>query len=176
MVIKKAKQQNRRGAARKAAFLAAFRVTGTILHAAATAEVSRSTVYLWLSDDAKFAAALNLARDDFADTIIREACRRAVEGYEEPVYGQVQELIETDDGKMRTISRTGIVGSVRKFDSRLHVELLKAYAPDKFNTTRHEVTGKDGGAIMVDPGDLSDEELKWAERIVRTSMAKQGSK
>ena len=38
--------------AQQAAFLAAFRLHGTILHAALAAEVGRTTVYEWLKRDA----------------------------------------------------------------------------------------------------------------------------
>lgn len=106
--------------AQQQAFLRAFAETGIIRDAAEAANIHRCTHWRWLQDP-EYAAAYEAATAEAADRIEREALRRALEGWEEPVF---------QGGKQ--------VGTVRKFDSRLLELLLKAHKPERFRE-RHQV-------------------------------------
>ena len=122
------------GHAKKRAFLAAYAELGNITAAAAAADVSRSMHYTWLERDRRYAAAFAQAHEMVGDHLEAEARRRAVEGWDEPVYYQGQ-----------------VVGSIRRYSDTLLIFLLKGARPEKFRdnaTIRH--TGPTGGAIQVE--------------------------
>lgn len=97
------------------AFLTELAKTANVSEAAARADMSRSAVYAWRREDAEFAAEWDDAVDQAADRMEREALRRAVEGVDEPVYYQGEE-----------------VGAVRKYSDTLLIFLLKAARPEKY--------------------------------------------
>jgi hypothetical protein len=153
--------------AQKLAFITAFAQLGTILHAAAAAQVSRGTVYDWLKVDAGFKADFDQARDDFVDSLEREAYRRAAEGWDEPVFGTTTEVINVD-GKPKAVTVTAQVGGVHKYSDKLMEVLLRGNRREKYNIRQHELTGKDGGPLVLEPGKLSDQQL---QQIVEILMA-----
>ena len=68
-------------------------------------------------NDPDFAAQVREAEEEGAE-LLHDACWKAtVEGEIEPVYWQGE-----------------VVGHVRKFDSRLRIEMLRAHLPDRFKT------------------------------------------
>ncbi|MBG0776275.1 MAG: hypothetical protein H0S85_07535 [Desulfovibrionaceae bacterium] len=67
-------------------FLAALRGSGNVSEAARHAGVSRSRVYDLRAEDAAFAAAWDEALEAAVDALEEEVRRRALEGYEEPVF------------------------------------------------------------------------------------------
>jgi hypothetical protein len=107
--------------------------------ACAAASIARSTAYQWRSDDADFAAGWDEALDEAADRMEREAFRRAVEGTNEPVYHQGQE-----------------VGAVRKYSDTLLIFLLKAARPEKY---RERTETRHTGLTPDEAKNLPDEEL-----------------
>lgn len=147
-------------AGQKAAFVAAFRECGTILHAAAAAQVGRSTIYDWLKTDDAFATEFRQATDDFVDTLEREAVRRARDGVIEPVFGNTQETVEVSPGKFRTVTTTAEVGAIVKFSDKLMEVLLRGNRRDKYNTRQHEISGKDGAPLVLEPSKLSEQQLE----------------
>lgn len=111
--------------AKKAAFLKAFGVAGTILHAAAAVGIDRHTHYNWLKSDPEYAAAFAEAEVGVTELLEHEAVRRAKDGVEEPVF---------HDG--------AIVGHKLKYSDLLMIFLLKARAPQKYRETiRNEHSG-----------------------------------
>lgn len=96
-------------AARKKAFVDALAVSGMISDAAYAAGISRNCAYNQRKADSDFATAWDDALERFADSLEKEAHRRAVEGWEEPVFQGGQE-----------------VGRVRKYSDRLLADMLKA--------------------------------------------------
>ena len=142
---------------KKRAFLSALAKTGNVTKAAQASGIFRTTHYDWLQDDTdgSYAAAVKDAMAEAADLLEEEARRRAVEGWEEPVWYQGEQ-----------------VGIVRKYDSTLLIFLLKGAWPEKYGRERHELTGKDGGAIQhqvrqsIDLSSLSDEELDTLDRLI----------
>ncbi|MEW6572568.1 MAG: hypothetical protein AB1374_02905 [Bacillota bacterium] len=71
---------------KKRAFLVAFVVTGTILNAAQTANIDRTSHYFWLKTDPEYAEAFEEAEKLSADLLADEAYRRAVKGVRRPIY------------------------------------------------------------------------------------------
>lgn len=112
-------------------FLGILAAYGNVKEACEKAGIARQTVYQRREKDSDFAAAWDNALEIAADVLEREAWRRAVEGWDEPVY-QGKEL----------------VGTIRKYDSTLLIFLLKGIRPAKYRE-RHELSGPGGGAIPI---------------------------
>jgi hypothetical protein len=121
------------------AFCAALRQRGNVQDACEATGIARRTAYQWRSDDTDFAAAWDEALDEAADRMEREAFRRAVEGTNEPVYHQGQE-----------------VGAVRKYSDTLLIFLLKAARPEKY---RERTETRHTGLTPDEAKNLPDEEL-----------------
>lgn len=131
----------------QAAFLAELSATGNVSDSAKAAQVSRVFVYEQRRADEAFAAAWADALDQAADVMEREALRRAIEGWDEPVFGS-----------MGQGQGSGQIGAVRKYSDTLLIFLLKGARPEKYRD-RHEVTGKDGTPLFkayagIDPDNV----------------------
>jgi len=101
----------------RAHWLAVYASSGSKFHAARTAHVGVSTVDYHLRSDPDFAEQAEAAKAHAIDLLYTRAFQRCLEGDIEPVYWQ------------------GIVvGHIRKFDSRLQIEMLRALKPDVFKT------------------------------------------
>jgi hypothetical protein len=99
----------------RATFLGALEASGNISAAARRAGVGRATAYRHRAGESDFRAAWDEALEVATDALEAEARRRALEGWEEPVFFNGQEC-----------------GRVRKYDSTLLIFLLKAHRPEKF--------------------------------------------
>ena len=110
---------------------------GNVRLAAEAVAVSRSRAYELRDEDPSFAEAWDAAVDEAADRLEQEAWRRAVNGWEEPVFGSL------GGG-----AGTGEVGRVQRFSNSLLIFLLKGHRPEKY-AERHKLTGKEGGPIVV---------------------------
>lgn len=111
-------------AAKKTAFLEAFAEVGTVTHAARAVGIDRGTPYRWQATDAEFKKAFEEAKGAVADSLEREAIRRAKEGVAEPVFYKGQE-----------------VAKVQRYSDTLLIFLLKAWN-EKF-ADRHKIEGGD---------------------------------
>lgn len=98
---------------RKARFLTIYRLTGQLQRAARETGISPSTVRAHLKEDLDFRAAADEAYGDFRESVEGEVMRRAIMGWDEPVYQQGM-----------------LAGSVRKYDSRLLELLVKRHIPE----------------------------------------------
>jgi hypothetical protein len=103
--------------ATRARFLTFLAILGSRYAACRKAKVSHQDINYHLDNDPDFAAQAEIAKAYFTDLLHTRAMQRAIEGDCEPVYWQGIE-----------------VGHIRKFDSRLQIELLRAHMPDKFKT------------------------------------------
>jgi hypothetical protein len=121
------------------AFFDALRRCGNVQEACAAASIARSTAYQWRDASPEFAAGWDEALDEAADRMEREAFRRAVEGTNEPVFHQGQE-----------------VGAVRKYSDTLLIFLLKAARPEKY---RERTETRHTGLTPDEAKNLPDEEL-----------------
>jgi len=150
-----AKQRNEMQHNKKPAFLAAYAECGTITQAAEIAGIDRVTHYRWLKDDPEYAKAFEEAHEKSVERLEQEARRRAVEGWEEPVFHK---------GK--------VVGKVRKYSDTLLIFLLKGAAPEKYkDRVANEHSGKVEADVNVvhDLRKLDPKELAELERILAKS-------
>jgi hypothetical protein len=123
----------------RARFLSFYAIFGTKVAACRRAKVSPETIDAHLKNDPDFALQAETAKAYAIDLLHTRAMQRAIEGDCEPVYWQGIE-----------------VGHVRKFDSRLQIEMLRAHMPNTFKTPGQ-------GNINIDTGDkilVMTEELR----------------
>lgn len=116
-------------------FLGELRKRGNVSEAARAAKVGRKTVYQWKDAEPEFAAAWDEAIEQAIDAMEAEAYRRAVEGYDEPVFGRVA---KDEDGQ---------VGVIRKYSDSLMTTLLKAHRPEKY---RERAEVQHSGAVQIE--------------------------
>lgn len=101
--------------AKKASFLAAYAECGVIRLAAKSSEASARSHYRWMADDRDYVTAFEEAQRKSCKALEEEARRRAVDGWDEPVY---------QNGKK--------VGTRRRYSDTLLIFLMKGNQPDKF--------------------------------------------
>ena len=116
-----------------AAFLTALESSGNVTVAARLAGVSRTAAYKARRGEAEFAASWDEALEVALDGMEAEARRRAVEGWEEPVFYQ---------GK--------VCGHIRKYSDALIMFLLKAYRPEFRDNYRVEHSGTADTVVRVE--------------------------
>ena len=115
-------------------FLELLASNGNVTVSCEALNLRRQTVYEARAEDAQFAAAWDAAMEQAADHLEAEARRRAVDGWDEPVFYQGEQT-----------------GLVRKFSDTLLIFLLKGARPEKFrDRQQHEHTGP-GGEPMQGP-------------------------
>lgn len=135
----------------RALFIEVFRRTGNVTAAADAAGVTRATPYRWREADPAFAAAWAEAEESATDALEAEARRRAVDGWDEPVFYK---------GEAR--------GVVRKYSDRMLEILLKGHRP-AFRESRLELTGPNGAPIAQTVAhEFSDEHYA---QLIRASQA-----
>jgi hypothetical protein len=117
------------GTAKARAFLAAFKITGSVILSAEAAQVEKTIHYRWLRSNAQYAADFAAAEAEFGDVLEACAIARAKDGVLEPVFYQGEP-----------------VGAIRKYSDGLMLALLKRYKPDRY-AARTEVTGVGGGPV-----------------------------
>lgn len=138
---------------RQAAFLAAYAIHGNLTAAAVAADVNRKTVYCWMDEDGDFAEDFADAKEAFADQLVHEARRRAVEGVKDYVVSAGR-LIYVDD----TDNPGTPIPLVRQiYSDTLLLAMLKAHRPDEYKERSSvEHSGKGGGPVKVAPEVSSD--------------------
>ena len=124
-------------------FLELYRLTGQLQKSARECGISPSTVRDHLKNDLAFKDAYDEAYGDFKEAIEREALRRAIMGWEEPVYQQ------------------GVLaGTVRKYDSPLLQLILKRHIPEY--KEKHQVDVNLNAGVLAVPEKESEDE--WERR------------
>jgi len=113
----------------KEKFLEVFRKCGNVSAAAEKAGIQRINHYKWLERDSKYAQAFRDAEQEAVDALELEARRRAQVGWDEPVYQAGRQ-----------------VGTVRKYDSRLLMFLLKSLRPEKYRES--DAPKREGGRTL----------------------------
>ena len=123
---------------KRAQFLALLSEYGNVTRAADDAGLSRVYLYQMKRGDESFAAEWEEAARVGAARLEDEARKRAVEGWEEPVW-----------------HRGEMCGTVRKFSDTLLICLLKAHHPDKYRENiKQQIEGGDKPVSVV---------FKWKE-------------
>ena len=97
----------------KEKFLELVRATCNVSEAARAIGMARRSLYDARTRDSEFAQLWDVAVEEASDRLEGEAWRRAVEGWDEPVFFQ---------GK--------VVGAVRKYSDRMLELLLKGHRPE----------------------------------------------
>lgn len=93
---------------KRQAFLRELARTGIVSKSADAVGISRQITYDWREKDAEFAAAMDDAMERAADQLEGEARRRAIEGVDEPVFYEGEQ-----------------VATVKKYSDTLLIFLLK---------------------------------------------------
>lgn len=93
-------------------FLSAYRKTGKKQDSAELAGVSCRAIQKWRDEYPDYEERFQEAHQAWVEVLTTEAFRRGVEGWDEPVY-----------------QKGGLVGTVKKFDSYLLMQLLKKADP-----------------------------------------------
>ena len=101
---------------RRAAFLKALAESGHVLASARRAHVSPAHVYRCRNRFPAFRQAWDDALAVAVESLETEARRRALDGWEDPVYYQGQP-----------------VGAIRRYSDRLLIVLLQAHKPELYN-------------------------------------------
>ncbi len=141
---------------RKVTFLEVYSRSGNKREAAKQAGVSLRQHYNWLDRDPEYAEALQIAKEEATEVLEREAFRRGVEGWEEPVFYRGEQ-----------------VGKITKYSDQLLVVLLKGNKPEKYKD-RVEHTGESKSYMNIDLKNLSEEELNLLEGIIDKTSAEDG--
>jgi hypothetical protein len=146
----------------KAAFLTSLASVPVVNFAAKAAGINRVTAFRHRKTDPDFAEAWDEAIELSVDNAEREAFRRAIAGYDEPVIhrGQLQYVMvpyEQEDGSQGWRVAQDDQGKpvplvVRKHSDALLALILKGRRKSVY-AERHEVTGADGGAVAVSDSD-----------------------
>jgi hypothetical protein len=147
-----------------AAFLVAYRKTGNMTLSARAAGIDRDTVYVFCQrhPDHPFVEQMRQAKDEAMDLLEAEALRRARDGFEEPVFGN---LGRDEHGHNMG---TGVVGHVRRYSDGLLKLLLEAGRPDVYRPrTAIDVSGTIVTESQADR-DLA-EVVAWFESVARRS-------
>lgn len=109
-------------------FLAVLIETGNVSEAARAVNVSRNAVYLLKERDVGFAKLWDEAVETSIDALELEARRRALHGYEKPVWYKGEQ-----------------VGTMTEYSDRLIELLLKAHRPNKFRERVELSQGQSSG-------------------------------
>lgn len=120
---------NGSGHTKKGAFLAAYAECGTVTQAAKAADISRVSHYNWLKEDAEYVKAFAQAHQEACDKLEAEARRRAIEGWDEPVFYE-----------------GGECGTKRKYSDTLLIFLMKGNNPTKFGDKMEQTHKGDADA------------------------------
>lgn len=135
---------------KQARFLHAFAQTGLDRDGCQAAGVTAFALRDWRARNETFALLYDAAFREASDRIEREVIRRAVDGWDEPVY---------QGGKR--------VGHIRRYDSNLLALLLKGrksqYREQRLNQTLNTTTNN---VAMVPIERLTDEEFQLLGRIM----------
>jgi hypothetical protein len=127
-------------------FLAALSMCHSPELAARHTRISCQMAYYHRKHDPEFAKQWDEAREYGIEMLHARAFQRSVEGDLEPI-----------------VYMGVVVGYVRRFDSRLQIEMLRAHRPDKFKTAGVAVNIGTRGDVFV----LSEEQRHELQRINR---------
>jgi len=120
-------------------FLDAYAECGTLNGAARVAGVEVTRHYEWMDDVDKhpdYRARFDAAKERSIERLESEMLRRAVDGYDEPVYGKGE---GRDAGVVQ-------VGTIRRYSDRLLEVALRANRPSKY---REKDTSSSTGNVNV---------------------------
>jgi hypothetical protein len=133
-------------------FLKALAMSGGYMFALRAAGVCYNTFRAHERNDHEFARQVPEAEAEGAQLLHDVCWKRVTEGDLEPVYWQGQ-----------------IVGNIRKFDTRLQIEFLRAYMPERFKAPGTNVNIGTRGDVFV----LTEEQRHELQRMNRERILKE---
>jgi hypothetical protein len=113
-----------------ATFLAELEASGNVSSSGRRAGVPRRTLYNHRARTPEFRKEWDQALEAATDALEQEARRRALEGWDEPVFQGGAE-----------------VGRIRRYDTRMLIYLLQAHRPEKFRD--HAAVQHPGGPTSI---------------------------
>lgn len=125
---------------RKVKFLTFLAKFGLRMRAAQYAGVSYATACNHKNADKDFAAAWNEAAELFTEGLENEALKRAIDGWDEPVYQKGE-----------------LVGTIHRYSERMMEILLKANLPQKYRENIKLDANVTGGVLVVQKPISADE-------------------
>jgi len=138
---------------RKAGFLGAFGICGSISAAAQATGVHRSTIYDWLAEDAEFADGFAKARVDLREALEGTAIRRAVLGIRKKKFnrnGTPYQHLDSETGEMVDYEEV-------EYSDTLLVTLLRANWAEKYgDKLTHEFRGMSDAELITEARKLLD--------------------
>jgi hypothetical protein len=134
----------------RATFLAALEASGNVSAAARRAGVGRATANRHRAGEAEFREAWAEALEVAADALEEEVRRRAVDGWDEPVFHAGE-----------------ICGYIRRYDGRLLMFLLAAIRPEKYRANYRVEHSGDGTVRVEYPPDWPDSPALAGDRSRR---------
>jgi hypothetical protein len=140
-------------------FLKALAMACSLTDALKAARVSYNTVRAHERSDPEFAAQLREAEEEGAQLLHAVCWKSAIEGNVEPVYFQGQ-----------------IVGHIRKYDSRMQIELLRAHMPHLFKTPGSHapvISGDNNNKGMIMTPERQDELIRLRREQLEAMKPKQ---
>jgi hypothetical protein len=140
-------------------FLKALAMSFNWTDALKAARVCYNTVRAHEQNDPEFAARLKEAEEEGAQLLHAVCWKSAVEGNVEPVYFQGQ-----------------IVGHIRKYDSRMQIELLRAHMPHLFKTPGSHapvISGDNNNQVMIMTPERQDELIRLRREALEAMNPKQ---
>lgn len=132
---------------KQAAFLKQYTAAGEIGTAATAVGIHRDTHYRWLKADKRYRKEFDNATQLRVEVLETEVRRRALVGWDEPVYYKGQK-----------------VGDVHKFSDVLLIFALKGEKPEKYRE-RYEHSGPGGGPMSVEL--LEGAKASLAQKLAR---------
>ena len=78
-----------------------------------------------------------------------------MERVEEPVFGNVQELVTDGSGRTRVVTKTVVVGNVTRYSDKLLETALRGNRREKYNVRQHELTAKEGAPVASEQYDFT---------------------
>ena len=112
---------------RISAFLVALGRTGNMFEACKAGKISRTFPDYYAKRSPSFARRMSSALENAKDRLETEARRRAVEGWDDPVFGK------SKDGD------TTQIGTIRRYSDKLLETLLKGAKPNKYASLHGKV-------------------------------------
>jgi hypothetical protein len=140
----------------RAAVIANFRFCGRVDLACKQAGVERTAHYEWLKKHADYAAEFEAARPQVADMIESELHRRAIEGWDEPVYNggkRAVDFVLGPDGQPQRDAAGKVMAfpaSIRKYSDACLLAMAEARVPGYKRRLDHRFVGEDGKDRALD--------------------------
>jgi hypothetical protein len=175
------KPQVLRSQEKKARFLDAYREHGTINKACKVALISRNAYYHWTNPklaegkyyDEEFSELCIKAHEEYCDVVRNEIHRRAIEGWEEPVFGSLG--FQQGSGQIGTVTRF----SDRLLElqaKRVLPELQKPDSPlvniDQRAGASAALHGTEGETLVFDPRKMTTRQ----RALFREMLAEEGGR